>query len=197
VPRRVDHEERRRELVDAALRVVVRDGLEAATVRNIAQEAGCSVRPVQYYFADKATLLAAAHARVTERLGALVATSIAALGPSPAPRDVARAVARSFLPLDDERRGGMIAYYAFYASEMTNPRVRIPGAVGASNALASILTTQIHRHLGTREPPFHVDREAQLLVAAIPSIVSGVIANYLTLDDAEILLDHGVDRLFP
>jgi AcrR family transcriptional regulator len=113
VPRRVDHEERRRELVDAALRVVVRDGLEAATVRNIAQEAGCSVRPVQYYFADKATLLAAAHARVTERLGALVATSIAALGPSPAPRDVARAVARSFLPLDDERRGGMIAYYAF------------------------------------------------------------------------------------
>jgi AcrR family transcriptional regulator len=197
MPRLVDHEERRRELVDAALRVVVRDGLEAATVRIIAREAGCSIRPVQYYFADKAALLAAAHARVTARLSARVATSVAALGTSPEPREVARAVVRSFLPLDAESRDGMIAYYAFYAAEMTNPRVRIPGAVDAPNALAEILAAQIRRHVGKREPPFHVDREAQLLVAAVPSIASGVIAGYVSLRDAQTLLDHGIDRLFP
>jgi AcrR family transcriptional regulator len=197
MPRRVDHEERRGELVDAALRVVVRDGLEAATVRTIAQEAGCSVRPVQYYFADKAALLAAAHARVTARLGARVASSVAALGPSPEPREVARAVVRSFLPLDSESRDGMIAYYAFYAVELTNPDLRIRGAVDAPNTLASLLSTQVRRHLGRREPPFHVDREAQLLVAAVPSIASGVIAGYVALRDAETLLDHGIDRLFP
>jgi hypothetical protein len=104
---------------------------------------------------------------------------------------------RSFLPFDAERRDGMIAYYAFYTAEMTNPRVRIPGAAGAPNALASILATQIRGHFGTREPPFHVDREAQLLVVAVPSIASGVIAGYLPLHDAETLLDHGVNRLFP
>lgn len=197
MPRRVDHEERRRELVDAALRVVVRAGLEAATVRTIAGEAGCSIRPVQYYFADKAALLAAAHARVTERLGARVATSVAALGPSPEPREIARAVVRSFLPRDAESRDGMIAYYAFYAAELTNPRVRIRGAVDAPNALAEILSTQVRRHLGKREPPFHVDREVRLLVAAVPSIASGVIAGYVRLGDAETLLDHGIDRLFP
>jgi AcrR family transcriptional regulator len=197
MPRLVDHEEKRRELVDAALRVVVRDGLEAATVRTIAQEAGCSVRPVQYYFADKGALLAAAHARVTERLGARVAASVAALGSATEPRAVARAVLRSFLPLDAESRDGMIAYYAFYSAELTNPRVRIPGAVDAPNALASILTAQIRRHFSKRKPKFHVDREAQLLVAAVPSIASGVIAGYMRLREAETLLDHGIDRLFP
>jgi AcrR family transcriptional regulator len=197
MPRLVDHEERRRNLVDAALRVVVRDGLEAATVRNIAREAGCSARPVQYYFADKAALLAASHARVTERQGALITESVAALGPSPTPREVARAVVRSFLPVDAERRASMIAYYAFYAAELTNPSVRIPGAVGAPNAMASVLATQIRRHFGKREPPFHVDREAQLLVVAVPSIASGVIAGYLPFSEAEALLDHGVNRLFP
>jgi TetR/AcrR family transcriptional repressor of bet genes len=197
MPRVVDHEQRRRELVDAALRLVVTDGLEGATVRNIAREAGCSIRPVQYYFADKAALLAAAHARVTERLGARVAAAIAALGPSPEPRRIGRAVVRSFLPLDAESRDGMIVYYAFYAAELTNPRVRIPGAVGAPNAIASILSTQIRRHFGRRKPPFQVDREALLLVVAVPSVASGVIAGYLSLRDAETLLNHGIDRLFP
>lgn len=197
MPRVVDHDERRRELVDAALRLVVRDGLEAATVRNIAREAGCSIRPVQYYFADKAALLAAAHTRVTERLGARVAASVAALGPAPQPREVALAVVRSFLPFDAESRDGMIAYYAFFAAEMTDPRVRVPGAVGAPNAIASILSTQIRMHFGSREPPFQVDREALLLVAAIPSLASGVIAGYLRLPEAETLIEHGINRLFP
>jgi hypothetical protein len=31
-----------------------------------------------------------------------------------------------------------------------------------ANALADILSTQVRRHLGQREPPFHIDRETQL-----------------------------------
>ena len=40
MPKIVDHDQRRRELVDASLRIIVRQGLAGATMRDIATEAG-------------------------------------------------------------------------------------------------------------------------------------------------------------
>lgn len=59
MPKRVDHEQRRREISDAARAVILREGLAAATFGRIAKEAGCSVRLVQYYFGTKSDVLAA------------------------------------------------------------------------------------------------------------------------------------------
>ena len=50
MPRRVDHEARRRQITDAVVRLTVKGGLPAATFREVAAEAGVSVRLVQYYF---------------------------------------------------------------------------------------------------------------------------------------------------
>ena len=58
MPRKVDHAERRRELLEALWRVVERAGLAAVSYRDVAAEAGVSVRLVQYYFPTKAELLA-------------------------------------------------------------------------------------------------------------------------------------------
>ena len=49
--------ERRAQLVRAALTVASRDGIEAATVRAIAAEAGVSLGVVHYCFEDKNELL--------------------------------------------------------------------------------------------------------------------------------------------
>src|SRR5437870_1208569 len=59
MPKRVDHEERRREIVEAVIRITLKGGLTAATVREVAAEAGVSVRLVQYYFGSKDALLLA------------------------------------------------------------------------------------------------------------------------------------------
>lgn len=52
-------EERTRELADAALRVVSREGLSALSFRTLAAEAGCSLGAVQKAFASKDEILAA------------------------------------------------------------------------------------------------------------------------------------------
>lgn len=55
--------ERREQLIEAALTVASRDGIDAATVRAVAAQAGVSLGVVHYCFQDKAELMRAmAHA---------------------------------------------------------------------------------------------------------------------------------------
>jgi AcrR family transcriptional regulator len=60
MPKVVDHEERRAELCAAVWRLASREGLEAVTVRGVAEEAGWSTGAVVHYFADKEDLLLSA-----------------------------------------------------------------------------------------------------------------------------------------
>jgi len=59
--------ERREQLIAAAIAVASRDGIEAATVRAVAAEAGVSLGVVHYCFQDKSELMRAmAHAITTQ-----------------------------------------------------------------------------------------------------------------------------------
>ena len=69
MPKVVDHAARRAELVDAAWRVIAAEGLEAATVRRIAQAAGCTTGLVTHYFDSKDDMLVAALREVHRRAG--------------------------------------------------------------------------------------------------------------------------------
>ncbi|GAA2811323.1 TetR/AcrR family transcriptional regulator [Nonomuraea dietziae] len=99
MPKIVDHDERRREVLSAATAVIVRDGIDAATSRAIAKEAGYSNGVLAHYFADKDEILLSAlrdshrriRARITERVGD--ARGLAAL----------REVLMDNLPLDEDR----------------------------------------------------------------------------------------------
>jgi AcrR family transcriptional regulator len=120
VPKIVDHEERRQELVDAAWRVIHREGVEGATVREIAAEAGCSPGSLRYYFPTQAELLAFAMELVAER----VHERVEALEPG---RDVLAAVdlaLEQVLPLDAERRTEMEIWLAFSARAQVDPGLR-------------------------------------------------------------------------
>ncbi len=68
VPKYVDHAARRRELADAACRVIARNGLAATTLADVAAESGWSIGSIRYYFPDKDTLVASALWRVGERV---------------------------------------------------------------------------------------------------------------------------------
>jgi AcrR family transcriptional regulator len=57
--RRKTLEERRQEIVEAGLRVALREGVEAVSVRAVAQEAEISLGTVHYCFEDKAEMLRA------------------------------------------------------------------------------------------------------------------------------------------
>lgn len=57
MPRVVDHEVRRRELAEAAWRVIVKYGLEGTTTRLIAKESGYSAGVLAHYFESKDEIL--------------------------------------------------------------------------------------------------------------------------------------------
>lgn len=64
-------EQRRALLVDAALRVMVKHGVEAATTRAIAKEAGVPLGLLHYCYSNKDDLLADAYMHITDRVAAL------------------------------------------------------------------------------------------------------------------------------
>lgn len=99
MPKLVNHEVRRKELLDAVWRIIARAGIAAATTREIAREAGVSNGVLAHYFADKDELLTAAlrtsykqyYDRMSERTQGLVGL------------DAARVIVLEALPLDAER----------------------------------------------------------------------------------------------
>jgi AcrR family transcriptional regulator len=196
MPKIVDHDARRRELADALLRVAVRDGIDAVSIRTVAAEAGCSARPVQYYFADKAALLAAAHHRVSERMGSLVTEAVHALGNAPHPRAVIEAIVHTFLPSTDAARDAVVAYHCFFAAELTDPGLRVPDAAAAPTGLGRVIRQQIERDRGGELNDGEA-RDVTLLVLCLSTLAASVIAGYRTLEDARALLDHQIDRLLP
>lgn len=60
VPKIVDHDERRSDLARAAVKVIDREGIEGATLREIAKEAGYSTGIIGHYFGTRADVLVAA-----------------------------------------------------------------------------------------------------------------------------------------
>ncbi|MFI6522498.1 TetR/AcrR family transcriptional regulator [Spirillospora sp. NPDC050679] len=120
MPKVVDPARRRRELAEAVWRVIRRDGLEEASVRRVAQEAGLSMGSLRHYFASQSELLAFALRMVIDRIDGRVA----ALDPSGPPRERAERVLAQLLPMDDERRAENEVWLAFTARAMVDPGLR-------------------------------------------------------------------------
>ena len=53
MPKIVDWDERRDQILSATWRVIARDGIAGATIRAIAREASCSAGILAHYFDDK------------------------------------------------------------------------------------------------------------------------------------------------
>src|SRR5690349_15790803 len=86
MPKHVDHEERRAQIADALIRVAGRRGLHAVGMRDVAAEAGVSLRLVQYYIETKEKLLFYGRQHLTHRFTARVGARLAAAGADPGPR---------------------------------------------------------------------------------------------------------------
>lgn len=99
VPKIVDHDQRRLELVDATWRIIARLGMEGATMREIAEEAGFANGALKPYFPTKDLLLTSAFGHVFNRTNQRIATITDGLSGVAA----LRAFCAEVLPLDEER----------------------------------------------------------------------------------------------
>ncbi|GAA4478038.1 TetR/AcrR family transcriptional regulator [Microbacterium panaciterrae] len=74
MPKIVDHNERREHIADAATKVIIRDGFDRLTMRQIAAEAGYSHGAIARYFPTKESLLTASFLRLyTQANGRILA----------------------------------------------------------------------------------------------------------------------------
>lgn len=108
MPAIVDHNQRRAALAQLAADVIAEQGIDAATVRGIAEAAGFSTKIVSHYFADKRTLLLATYRFAADHSGATAAASQAD-GRADAPAYVA-----SLLPTSPLMLRNWKVWFAFW-----------------------------------------------------------------------------------
>jgi AcrR family transcriptional regulator len=197
MPRRVDHDERRRHLTAALLRIASTRGLQAVSMREVAAEAGVSLRVVQYYFTDKKTLMLSGITELAARLDRRVRERAAAIGTGLPPRTVFDVVLGAILPTDDDSRADQLAWTAYYAAGLTDPAEAVDGRY-APDALERWLTGVLAAAVETGDVPAGVDPRIEVvsLLALTNGLVSSVLGRQRDVDDALHVVRYRLDRLF-
>lgn len=165
VPRQVDHNKRRAEVVEIATDLIARGGLEALTVREVAKAAGYSTAIVSHYFAGKRELLfhiyRAAVARAGNRTAAILEAD---------PGDLNNCI-EAILPLDEERRRDWHVWFAFWGMAVADPefaaeqRQRV---IDAQTLFRSIF--EVRREAGLLPMDIDCDIRARLCVSLIDGL---------------------------
>ena len=191
-------EQRRAQLVDAAVRVLARDGVVGATTKRIAQEAGVPVGTVHYCFGDKDELFAAVLDHLTDEL-----LDVGRRPPPPAADLVGtlRGGLEALWPVVGADRGRQSA-----AFELTLVATRTPGLAALARrqyatcltAVAAFLVGAASAH-GLRLAEEEAERLARWAVATVDGAVMQLLvdgdeaAAYRVLDDLLAVLAAQVE----
>jgi AcrR family transcriptional regulator len=205
VPRRVDHEQRRRQIADALVRTAASRGLHATGMREVAAEAGVSLRLVQYYFGTKEELLLAAMQRLATQFSDRVLARIQRLkdekdeGEPASPRDVIAAILTEGLPADDERRTFTLVYTAYLALSLTDPALAISPLARNSGVVIDVVAAQLRAAQAVGDTPASLDpdTEAITLLTMSAGLGTSVIVGQSSAGQAQAVIDYHLRRLFP
>ena len=132
MPRLIDHDVRNREIAAASLRVLERDGLGALSVRGVADEAGIAAASLRRAFPTQHALREYCLELIEQRVSA----RIAALRQQSEGRVLVEAVFAQLLPLDEQRRGEVVAQIHLGVLALTDPRLR-PSAMRLNDAVGT------------------------------------------------------------
>ncbi|MEV4348495.1 TetR/AcrR family transcriptional regulator [Actinoplanes sp. NPDC049596] len=178
MPKIVDHDQRRSEIVEAFLSVVARKGLPAATSRAIAAELGVGTGALWHYFDGFDAVTAAAYQRVFER------TNIRIAGAATGLRGLAatEAVMREILPLGKETLDEAQVVVGFWGRLAANQKLAT-GWADVSDLWGGRLRTHLQEAIedGDLAPETPVDGIVDLLLSlAVGQQVHAVMRTPLT-----------------
>ncbi|MFF4198022.1 TetR/AcrR family transcriptional regulator [Nonomuraea sp. NPDC001831] len=197
MPRQVDHDERRRRLTAALLRIAGTRGLQAVSMREVAAEAGVSLRVVQYYFTNKQALLESGLTELGARMDRRVKQRAAAVAGELTARDVLTAVLDAVLPCDEQSRLDSMAWTAYYTAALTDP---VLAAVGVTlpDALENFLTVRLTaaQQAGDIAPDRDPRTEVAGLLALATGLTQSVLSGQRSRESAADIIGYHLDRLF-
>lgn len=159
-------EQRRLSLIEAALRIIVRDGHHSLSLRSVAKEAECGHGSVAYYFGSKGALMGAAIDHACERIATTFAAIVPALEASaddPAKFSAIIAEYNTRLLVEDRSMG--IAVYELNLAGAHDPELR-PTLYKWGRAHAA-LCREAFIKLGSKDP----DADYAFILHAIGGLV--------------------------
>lgn len=188
MPKIVDHDQRRHEFVQAAWRLIVRGGFEAATMAAIAHEAGYANGAIKPYFATKHDLLLAIFDHVydqTTQRATLVSAGLHGL-------DALRAYCREIMPLSADTIDEARVIIPFWHHALTDPAL-----VERHEAALTTWRAALARHLADARKTGHVDsriNNRRLVELILTTLHGSQITALLTTTNARSLA-HQLDDL--
>jgi len=197
VPRQVDHSERRRHIGEAVLRLIAAQGLEAASLRNVAAEAGVSMGAVQHYFSSKQEMLDFAQRHNYERATVRIPGLLARV---PEPRTTSallRVLLVDLLGLDGESREGARLGAAMLGLAVIDAQAAATART-AYDGVTSFLAAQLRaaQNRGELAPTLDAGRAARHLYALVEGLRWPALIGAYTRDEVLAVLDDHLGTLF-
>ncbi|MFI0911772.1 TetR/AcrR family transcriptional regulator [Streptomyces abikoensis] len=197
MPKRVDHDERRHRIAEALWRIASERGLDGASLRDVAAEAGISLGQLQHYFRTKDDMLVFALGHISELAARRIGARVGSLAGDPSPRTLLRETLAEMLPLDDKSRTGQLVQIAYFVRAVHDERLRRHAKEGIP-ALREFFAAQIRRameggDIGADRDP---DTEAMLLISLVDGLTGYILLDVLPGEEAMRLVDAHLDRLF-
>ncbi|WP_152399688.1 TetR/AcrR family transcriptional regulator [Paenibacillus cellulositrophicus] len=120
MPKIVDHELQKAKVAEATWRVIQKHGIEQASVRNIAEEAGISVGSMRHYFSTQSELLSYSMKRVSERVSQRIYDTVFS---GDLMQDIP-SLLHEVLPTDNEKRLEMEVWFSFVVKSLSDDSLR-------------------------------------------------------------------------
>ncbi|MEH6375618.1 TetR/AcrR family transcriptional regulator [Streptomyces sp. KLMMK] len=196
MPRQVDYDSRRRQIVAAAFALVSEQGLEGMTMRDVAARAGVSVGAVQRCFPSKEEMMVSVVEDMNERVSARIRDRIA---DSPDPDSAATMLQHTLagiMPHDEPTLAESRAWLAFAAHAAVTPTlaaVQRKQYEGLAELITLLLRTA--QASGDVRSDADTDGEADALIALADGLGMQILMGRRTPDSALAMLDRRLATL--
>lgn len=165
MPKIVNHDDRRKKIAKATWQVILNKGMEGATVRNIAGEAGLSLGALRHYFKTQDELLVYAmdlvKDRATKRVTAISKRDLP-------PKEMAIDILMEIVPTNAETRAEMEVWFAFVA--YMKPKVKTESMLDDGVLKGVRLIIDLLSSTGCLRPNVDQCMEAERLYALIDGL---------------------------
>ncbi|TLQ47821.1 TetR/AcrR family transcriptional regulator [Streptomyces marianii] len=206
MPKHVDPDVRRRVVVDALFRVVVREGLQRTSLRAVAAEAELNIGSLRHYFASQQELMNFAMQSMLDRVSSRLLERIERIGdPSrharPEQLRLAAGLLAELLPLDERRRAEVTVFLDFNAAARTNPAfgdLSRQSAEGTRKLVCRVLTRLDAS--GALRPGLDIGIETQRLTALLDGLSNSAVLHPEILNPrtcVDVLIAHLGDLSLP
>lgn len=193
MPKIVDHEHKKKQIAEATWRVILAQGMEGVSVRNIAREAGISLGALRYYFSTQEELLMYAMELVRERAAARIINIIQSDLP---PKEKILNSLLELIPVNENNRVEMDVWFAFMFHFRNKKELFDPKFDGIFEGIQKLLQMADRNRM--LKPGLNLILEAEKLYALVDGLAMHALFDPQRVDEEKtrLLLTNYLNSLW-